>query len=162
MHLFVFVTSEVSFTFPVTCLCLVIFWVLHPAAVSTKVDSKEPFSKSRVPPCSVFLFTSILTHTLMLTHTHTHTLFISLKSILAYMHSHNAYPSHAHTHSCMLIQTPANLLFCIHANTFCLLCNLPQCTSKPAELSLNKISCDIINPCISCCVKLFLFTSMQE
>lgn len=63
----VFVASEVSFTFPVTRLCLVVLWVLHPAAVSTKVDSKELFSKSRDSSSFVFLFTPILT----LTHAHT-------------------------------------------------------------------------------------------
>lgn len=65
----VFIASEVSFIFPVTRLRLVVFWVLHPAAASTKVDSKENSSKSRAPSSSGFLFIPILT----LKHLHTHT-----------------------------------------------------------------------------------------
>lgn len=68
----VFVTSERGFTFPLTCFRLVVFWVLHPAAPSTKTDSKESFSKSRVPFSSIFLFTAILA--LLHARSHTHTL----------------------------------------------------------------------------------------
>lgn len=104
MHL-VFIASEVRFTFPVTCLHLVVFWVLYPAAASTKLDSMENFSKSRVPSS---LASCLHLYSHLNTHKHTHTTTTSQIHInhqsetCTYWHSHNTFPSNTHTYSCIL------------------------------------------------------------
>lgn len=119
----VLVTSEVSFTFPVTCLCLVVIWVLHPAAASTKVDSKESFFKSRVPSSSsscLHPFSHLYTHT----HTHTHAYVNHKFETYFCWHvftQYAYYPYYAHTqlHAYTHTHTWADLFFFIHVNILC-------------------------------------------